>query len=136
MKKFEHLINTRLVIEKGSMMNTSIWNKEKLLEEITSVIKHNLYDADFHYNWTKLNSEYYSIFNNETLVPMLKNIDKTLLDFFVIKNGLMGEVLEFKLQGKEAQKWIDKWFKKNKAISIKLKNDYCEYRKKYADVDI
>jgi hypothetical protein len=134
--KLEDLVGTRFQIEIGSCHTTGTWTEEKLIEKIKDAIVHYLYDRDFHYNWTRLEQEYYSIFKEETLMPMMKDIHNTLNDFFDFKRTAMGEVFAFKLEWREAQKIIDKWFQETKNISKELKSDYYEYRKKYAGVEL
>jgi hypothetical protein len=130
--KFKELVDTRFSIEVGSGTATGTWSNEELIEKLKEAIKHNLFDGDFYYNWTRLGKEYNSIFEKETLSPMLKNIDRTLNNFFVLKGG----ILVFKLEGRDKEKWIDKWFQQNKSISDELKSDYYSYRKKYAGVQL
>jgi hypothetical protein len=134
--KLEDLVGTRFQIEIGNCHITGTWTEEKLIEQIKSGIVHYLYDRDFHYNWTRLEQEYYSIFKEETLMPMMKDIHNTINDFFDFKSTAMGEVFAFKLQWRESQKIIDKWFQKNKSISDELRSDYYAYRKKYAGVEL
>jgi hypothetical protein len=130
--KLNDLVNTRLSIEVGSGKTTGNWSNEELIEKLKEAIKHNLFDREFYYNWTDLGKEYNSIFEKETLSPMIKNIDRTLKEFFVLK----GSTLVFRLEGSNAQKWIDKWFQTKKSISNELKSDYYSYRKKYAGVTL
>jgi hypothetical protein len=130
--KLNDLVNTRFSIEVGSGTTTGNWSNEELIEKLKEAIKHNLFDREFYYNWTDLGKEYNSIFEKETLSPMIKNIDRTLKEFFVLK----GSTLVFRLEGSNAQKWIDKWFQANKSISNELKSDYYSYRKKYAGVTL
>ena len=130
--KLNDLVNTRFSIEVGSGTTTGNWSNEELIEKLKEAIKHNLFDREFYYNWTELGKEYNSIFEKETLSPMIKNIDRTLKEFFILK----GSTLVFRLEGSNAQKWIDKWFQTKKSISNELKSDYYSYRKKYAGVTL
>ena len=130
--KLNDLVNTRFSIEVGSGKTTGNWSNEELIEKLKEAIKHNLFDREFYYNWTDLGKEYNSIFEKETLSPMIKNIDRTLKEFFILK----GSTLVFRLEGSNAQKWIDKWFQTKKSISNELKSDYYSYRKKYAGVTL
>jgi hypothetical protein len=134
--KFQDLVGTRFQIAIGNCHITGTWTEEKLIEQIKSGIVHYLYDRDFHYNWTRLEQEYYSIFKEETLNPMMKDIDNTINDFFAFQRTAMGEVFEFKLEWRDSQKIIDKWFQENKTISKELKRDYYSYRKEYAGIDL
>lgn len=136
--KFKDLVDTKFYIQVGSGTSVTTWNKDDLIQEIKRSIKHNLFDSEFYYNWTDLGKEYSSIFEKETLSPMLKNIDRTLKEFFVLK----GSTLTFTSKGKEfaglegRQGWIDNWFQTNKSISNSLRKDYYEYREKYAGVEL
>lgn len=132
----EYLVGNRISFQIGSWGKTGIWNKEELIEEIRIAIKHELYDANFHYNWTNLGGEYLLIFNRETLEPMIKDIHNTLKDYFVFEKQATGEVFTFKYYGDEKRKMIDKFFQENKSISEELRNDYYSYRKKYAGVEL
>ena len=82
---FNNLVNKSFNIEIGSGNTKTIWDKEKLIKELKEAIKHNLFDADFYYNWTNNDKEYLNVFNEMTLKPMFENIDKTLSDFFIFK---------------------------------------------------
>jgi hypothetical protein len=91
-----------------------------------------LFDADFYYNWTDNGDEYSKIFDKDTIQPLLKNTDKTLNDMFKFN----GDRLVFKIKGRKAEEWIDTWFQTNKSISKSLKQDYYDYRDKYAGVKL
>jgi hypothetical protein len=121
---FKDLVNTRFVIEVGSGDRSGVWGEKELIKIIKEAIKHNLFDYDFYYNWTNSKKEYSAIFYKDTTCPLLKNIDKTLSELFLFKDGK----LTFKIQDDEAIKWIDKWFQTNKSISESLKKDYQDYR--------
>jgi len=130
--KFKDLVDTKFDIEVGSGTSSSTWSKERLIQEIKSAIKHNLFDADFYYNWTSDGTEYLKVFNQDTLEPLLKNIDKTLNSMFTFKNNK----LTFNIEFEKAEAWIDNWFQTNKSISNSLKQDYYTYREKYAGVKL
>ena len=138
--KFEELVGNKFSIKRGSGTKTTTWEKEDLLEEIKGVIEHELFDRDFYYNWTDEGAEYYNIFDKYTLTPMLKDIDKTLNEYFVMKKTPYNNILEFKEHSKIqsikelGQGYIDNWFKTNPHISPMLRNDYKKYREKYAGV--
>ena len=87
--KFKDLVDTKFDIEVGSGTSSGTWSEEELIQEIKSAIKHNLFDRDFYYNWTRDGKEYLKVFNQDTLEPLLKNIDKTLNSMFTFKNILI-----------------------------------------------
>jgi len=128
---FSDLVGKRFDITIGSGTTGGKWDAEELKNEIKSGLQHYLFDADFAYNWTNNSSEYRSVFKKDTLDPMMGKIDKTLNDMFEFKNGK----LTFKFED-EYRKIIDNWFKTNKSISNELRNDYYQYREKYAGVKL
>jgi hypothetical protein len=138
--KFEELVGNKFSIKRGSGTKTTTWEKEDLLEEIKKVIEHELFDRNFYYNWTDEGAEYYNIFEKYTLTPMLKDIDKTLNEYFVMEKTSYNNILEFKEHSKIqsikelGQGYIDNWFKTNPHISPMLRNDYKKYREKYAGI--
>ena len=131
--KFKDLIDTNFKIEIGSGTESGTWNQKELTEKIKEAIKHNLFNWDFYYNWTNNGKEYSKVFDKETLDPLVKNIDKTLNNMFTFKGN---NKLTFNIEGDDAESWIDNWFQTNKFISKSLKNDYYEYREKYAGVEL
>ena len=137
--KLKDLVNKRFDIEIGSMSASGDWEDEdEIIKYISDAIKHNLFDSEFYYNWTDNKKEYLEIFKNDTLEPLLKNIDKTLNDLFVFeeKPYPYGNKLKFKMNNEEKENWIDNWFKTNKSISQSLKKDYYNYRDEYAGVKL
>jgi hypothetical protein len=130
--KFKDLIDTNFKIEIGSGTDGGTWNQEELTEKIKEAIQHNLFDWDFYYNWTDNDKEYLKTFEKETLDPLVKNIDKTLKDLFTFKDNK----LTFNITRDDAEAWIDNWFQTNKSISKSLKQDYYDYREKYAGVKL
>lgn len=134
---FKNLVNKKFPIEIGSGTITELWTESELLEKIVSVIKHNLFDSDFYYNWTNNKEEYLNSFNEYVLKDMIKNIDETLNKFFVFKKtpySTNTDVLVFNLEN--TKNWIDKWFQESPFLSKELKKDYYDYRKQYAGVDL
>jgi hypothetical protein len=121
------------IFQIGSCYTKGSFNDYDIIKKI---IKHNLYDGEFHYNWTRLQDEYYLIFNKDTLVKMVGIVSENISDYFTVENRDVGEVITFNLQGSLAQEWIDNWFKENKNISHQLKSDYYAYRKKYFGIDL
>ena len=130
--KFKDLVDTNFKIEIGSGTESGTWNQEELTEKIKEGIKHNLFDWDFYYNWTDNNKEYSKVFDKDTLNPLLKKLDKTLKDLFTFKDNK----LTFNITRDDAEAWIDNWFQTNKSISKSLKQDYYDYREKYAGVKL
>jgi hypothetical protein len=132
---FNNLVNKSFNIEIGSGNTKTIWDKEKLINELKEVIKHNLFDGEFYYNWTDNDKEYLNIFNEMTLKTMFKNVDKILSDFFVFKKtpySTLEDVLVFNKM--DTDLWIDNWFQTNEVISESLKKDYYNYRNEYAGI--
>lgn len=128
--KLKDLISLNVAIQTGSstIRNMDGWNNDDLIKQIRLTIKHYLFDSDFYFNWTDNKDEYLDVFNSEVLFPMMKDIDKTLNEFFDLKDNTLSFV--------EQKGWIDNWFINNKSISQKLKNDYYKYRKEYAGVNL
>ena len=128
------LIGKYFSIEVGSGITSKNWDKENLIKEITNALFHNLFDREFYYNWIDSNEkkEYLQVFKEDTLNPMIQDIDNTLNKYFAFVKRGPKEVLFFKRIDERA--WIDNWFNVNKNISKKLKEDYRNYRIKYAGV--
>ena len=131
------LIGKYFDIEVGSSIGgftSKNWDKENLIKEITNALFHYLFDREFYYNWIDSNEkkEYLQVFKEDTLNPMIQDIDNTLNKYFAFVKRGPKEVLFFKPIGKQA--WIDNWFNVNKNISKKLKEDYRNYRIEYAGV--
>lgn len=137
----DSLVGKRFQIEEGSSGHLCYggWEKEKLLEKLRSVIKHELFSGDFCYNWTRHDREYRDVFEKEVLNPMMADIDNTVRNHFhfVRKSWLTDDlILKFKHTEDENELFTDNWFKTNKSISKELKDDYFYYRKKYAGVEL
>ena len=132
--KFDDLIGTKFEIELGSMTTYKRWDKESFIKEIKSVVQHNLFDSEFYYNWTNNKEEYIYIFNRDTSNPLLNNINKTINEMFILKNGTYYKKLVFNLDNYLG--WIDNWFKTNESISNSLRQEYYDYRYKYASVNL
>jgi len=128
----DSLIEKPLSIEIGSGTTSGTFSRDELIEKIEDAIKHNLFDSEFYYNWTDNGNEYKKVFNKDTLNPIMKNEDKALKDYFVLK----GNKLVFNIKFDNAQQWIDNWFKTNKSISQSLRKEYYDYREKYAGVKL
>ena len=129
--KFNDLVGNKFTIEVGSGTKEGTWDSDSLENEIEEALSHYLFDWDFYYNWTEEGEEYQSVFKKDTLDPMLKKMDKTLSDMFEFK----ADKLTFKLADK-SKKMRDDWFKTNKSISNQLRQDYYQYREKYAGVKL
>jgi hypothetical protein len=134
--KKEHLVNNRVRIKLGSGTTTKVWEEEELKNMLIDVIKHELFDSDFYYNWTKNKSEYVKSFNYY-LSNLTTDIQYMLDRWFIFKRTACSpnqDVLVFK--DMETRLWIDEWFKSNNSVTQELRNDYYAYRKKYAGVDL
>ena len=134
--KFDDLVNSRLPIQIGSGTTTGNFNKEELIKMLRDLIKHNLFDYEFYYNWTKFGDEYWNIFETDVLDKMFENVDDTINTYLFFNNGYYDKPLSFKMKIDERTKWIDNWFQTNKLISDDLRNSYYNYREKYAGVDL
>jgi len=130
-KGVDDLVGTKTAFKIGSSTEKSLdpLSKSDVTEKMSKMIKHNLFDNDFYFNYTDNEDEYEAAFSKLVLDPMIKDADKTLKDFFVLE----GDTLKFKITGDKAQSWIDDWFKKS-SISDDLRQDYYEHRKEYAGV--
>lgn len=135
--RFYDLVGKKFRIELGSGVESTTWDKDSLIKKISDVIKHNLFDSDFYYNWTGNREEYFNVFKKTTLTSMIVDLDSTLNKYFVFKHtpySINEVVLVFK--NDDNQLWIDNWFQTNENISDELKKDYYNYRKKYAGVSL
>jgi len=137
--KFEDLVGKYFTIELGSSGASTEWESKELLAYLKKVVTHNLFDMEFYYNWTDSDEkkQYLDIFTNDTLKEIFKNVTNALNKYFEFKTTAYStneEVLVFKFSNKKIADWIDNWFKTNKKISIKLKDDYKRYRENYAGV--
>jgi hypothetical protein len=136
--KIDDLVNKKFYIELGTSSVSTTWDRDSLIKKISGVILHNLFDRDFYYNWTDKKEEYYNIFKETTLTPMIADINNTLNKYFELKTPPYPRVEEAKLFFKQHnnQLWIDNWFQTNETISDELKNDYYRYRQEYAGVSL
>jgi hypothetical protein len=108
-------------------------DKKYVLEMIAKSLKAYLYDSEFALNYLDGNQrkEYTKFFETQILIPKLKNIDKTLRDYF----ELNGDKVKYKLSG-VSRVMIDDMFKKYSPISDDIKDSYREYRLEYAGVKL
>jgi len=120
----------------GTTMNQEPNTKEYVIKQITHAISHYLFDWEFYYNWTDRTEqkEYGDTYKNDILKPLLKNLDKTLKTYFIV--DIDKKTVKWKLSYDVCEKIIDEFFRKNKHISKKLKQDYYEYRDEYAGVKL
>ena len=135
--KFKNLVGKRFNIKLGSSVESIIWDKDVLIQKIANIIKHNLFDSEFYYNWTDNGAEYFNVFKTITLTPMIEDLENTLNEYFVFKNvpySKNQKALMFNSNHNDNVSWIDNWFQTNKTISDELKKDYYNYRKCYAGV--
>jgi len=108
-------------------------DKKYVLEMIAKSLKTYLYDADFALNYLDGNQrkEYTKFFETQILIPKLKNIDKTLRDYF----ELNGDKVKYKLSG-VSRVMMDDMFKRYSPLSDDIKDAYKEYRLEYAGVKL
>lgn len=135
--KLKDLLNTEdLAVEIGSGTHGKTeWDKNELIEIIDAALTHNLFDADFYYNWTDNGKAYKSFFIKDVIKPLMKNIDKTLKEYFYLSQGIYRPILKFKMDWKEREDWIDNWFQTS-GIPDNIKKDYYKYREEYAGVKL
>jgi hypothetical protein len=109
-------------------------DKKYVLEMITKSLKTYLYDDDFALNYLdgSQRREYNLFFEREVLTPMLKKIDFTLNNFFVLDK----DKVKWKLSSNDTRKMIDEIFRKNSKVPSDIKKEYYEYRLEYAGVKL
>jgi hypothetical protein len=109
-------------------------DKKYVLEMIEKSLKTYLYDDDFALNYLdgSQRREYNLFFEREVLTPMLKKIDFTLNNFFVLDK----DKVKWKLSSNDTRKMIDEIFRKNSKVPSDIKKEYYEYRLEYAGVKL
>jgi hypothetical protein len=109
-------------------------DKKYVLEMIEKSLKTYLYDEDFALNYLdgSQRKEYNSFFEREVLTPMLKKVDFTLNNFFVLD----GDKVKWKLSSNDTRKMVDEIFRKNSKVPSDVKKEYYEYRLEYAGVKL
>jgi hypothetical protein len=109
-------------------------DKKYVLEMIEKSLKTYLYDDDFALNYLdgSQRREYNLFFEKEVLTPMLKKIDFTLNNFFVLDK----DKVKWKLSSNDTRKMIDEIFRKNSKVPSDIKKEYYEYRLEYAGVKL
>jgi hypothetical protein len=109
-------------------------DKKYVLEMITKSLKTYLYDDDFALNYLdgSQRREYNLFFEREVLTPMLKKIDFTLNNFFVLDK----DKVKWKFSSNDTRKMVDEIFRKNSKVPSDIKKEYYEYRLEYAGVKL
>ena len=109
-------------------------DKKYVLEMIEKSLKTYLYDSDFALNYLdgSQQKEYNSFFEREVLTPMLKKVDFTLNNFFVLD----GDKVKWKFSSNDTRKMVDEIFRKNSKVPSDIKKEYYEYRLEYAGVKL
>jgi hypothetical protein len=109
-------------------------DKKYVLEMIEKSLKTYLYDEDFALNYLdgSQRKEYNSFFEREVLTPMLKKVDFTLNNFFVLD----GDKVKWKFSSNDTRKMVDEIFRKNSKVPSDIKKKYYEYRLEYAGVKL
>ena len=135
--KLKDLVNQPLSIEIGSSTSTKQgWSQSEIEEKIEQALMYNLFDWDFYYNWTDSGKKYKSFFERDIIKSFIKNIKKTLKDYFTLDKDYGGEdLLKFNIESYKKEDWIDNWFQTSK-IPNDIKKDYYDYREKYAGVKL
>jgi hypothetical protein len=130
----KNLIGKKFSISYGNTSLTEVWDSQSLKNTIGSALFHYLFDQEFYYNYTDNKKAYIEAFKKDSIIPMLKNIDKTLNEYFELRDHdyfANRKKLYFKYNFKEIKNWKDNWFKKNKSITAQMKKEYRDYRKEY-----
>ena len=109
-------------------------DKKYVLEMIAKSLKTYLYDDDFALNYLdgSQRREYNTFFQKEVLTPMLKKIDFTLNNFFVLD----GDKVKWKFSSNDTRKMVDEIFRKNSKVPSDIKKEYYDYRLEYAGVKL
>jgi hypothetical protein len=109
-------------------------DKKYVLEMIEKSLKTYLYDSDFALNYLdgSQQKEYNSFFEREVLIPMLKKVDFTLNNFFVLD----GDKVKWKFSSNDTRKMVDEIFRKNSKVPSDIKKEYYDYRLEYAGVKL
>lgn len=123
-------------IGSGDEKNNEPNEKDYVYKKLSTMIKHNFFDWEFYYNYNDGDEKnlYFELFKHEILLPLLKNIDKTLEKYFIINKDK--KIISWGLSREKNQKFIDGFFIENENISKQLRDNYIEYRQDYAGVDI
>jgi hypothetical protein len=137
--KIEDLVGKKLTIEIGSAKYIDTFTKDELIKKIKEALMKDLFNYDFYYNYTSSDtkSEYMKLYKETVIDSLMKNINKTLNDWFEIKDARFNPVSNSNLllvkENNNFDKVSDKWFMKTR-ISDKLRNEYKAYRKKQFSV--
>lgn len=137
--RLKDLIGKKYDYEVGSgTTSSSEPNEDYVLKQIMNAIRHYMFDWEFYYNWTDEDEkvEYVKVFNEETLKPLMSDIDNTLSKYFKLESGIYGRTLKWAPSRHTNRETIDNFFINNKKIGEKLKMDYFNYREEYAGVNL
>jgi hypothetical protein len=137
----DKIVGTKIPISVGSQSFSSYdgWTKDEIINLVGRVLKHNLIDTEFYYNYlsSEYKKEYLIIWNEEIYTKMMKNINNVLSKYFHIATGSMSHWgLEWNLDSKVTRQLIDNFFRYSKKLPQKVKDEYAFYRDDYAGVDI
>lgn len=126
------------VVGSGGSSNSTPNSKETVLQFIDEALWHYLFDFDFLFNYLDSNQQkvYKSVFKQELLTPMLKNIDKTLQTYFELKSDKYRTSVVWKIPRDKTRSLIDTFFRKNKKVPSDIKKAYYDYRLEYAGVKL
>jgi hypothetical protein len=134
--KLNDLVGNQYKYVIGSSEEKHIGENDKryVLEMIAKSLKTYLYDDDFALNYLdgSQRKEYNSFFEREVLIPMLKKVDFTLNNFFVLD----GDKVKWKFSSSDTRKMVDEIFRKNSKVPSDIKKEYYEYRLEYAGVKL
>ena len=126
------------VVGSGGSSNSTPNSKETVLWFIDEALWHYLFDFEFLFNYLDSNQQkvYKSVFKQELLTPMLKNIDKTLQTYFELKSDKYRTSVVWKIPRDKTRSLIDTFFRKNKKVPSDIKKAYYDYRLEYAGVKL
>ena len=113
-------------------------SKSDIAKMVGNALRHYLFDQDFYYNYTDNKKEYATLYANTIEMPMVKQLDKTIKEWFIYRDLEKwewgeGKVLEFRYE--KARDFIDNWFMETK-MSESLRQEYIDHREDYAGVTL
>jgi hypothetical protein len=113
-------------------------SKSDIAKMVGNALRHYLFDQDFYSNYTDNKKEYANLYANTIEMPMVKQLDKTIREWFIYRDLEKwewgeGKVLEFNY--KKARDFIDNWFMETK-MSEDLRQEYIDHREDYAGVTL
>jgi hypothetical protein len=92
--KIDDLVGKKLTVEIGSAKYIDTFTKDELIKKIKEALTHDLFNYDFYYNYTSSDTkgEYMKLYKDTAIDSLMKNINKTLNDWFEIKDARFNPV--------------------------------------------